>query len=220
MRKFNALIVVAVLLTIVMVVASCGTGGGRSSIKGVGYGAGYLAAFDTADTGLILLGSDGLTPATGGFFTGSSGDGLGILDTGTGAAVFIFYDTYVVGPGNVNRPGSFDLEFTKLPASVANSDSGLGGNVKIGGMTVRTIPVGDFYFDNDANLGNGFGGFINVTIPVGVALANGTAVGIYSWNGSSWSFEVASAVNNGLVTFGADETGMFAVTIPFTSPPF
>lgn len=216
MRKFNALIVVAVLMAIAVVIASCGTGGGRSTVKGIGYGAGYLAKFDTCDTGLILLGSDALTPPTGGYFSGHSGVGLGITDTGTGAAVFLFNNTYVIGPGTSNRPASFDLQFTKLPADVANSDSGLGVKTKIGGMTVNTIPVGDFYFDTDANLGNGFGGFINVTIPIGVALATGTPVDIYYWNGSTWlpyPYNPVSAVNNGLVTFPANSTGMFAVCV-------
>ena len=196
--------VLAIALVSALFIASCHGGGGRTLWE-TNPQAGLLPAVQFAFTGAFDLTIDAATPPMGGYYPATA-QSIGIRDDDTGASVIMLPDTYVsvdgAAPTWVNL-GVGPLD--KTPANTARA-----GLEKIGGAKILA----------ETSLGSDkvwFSRNLVAQLPVVGGIADGSAVYVYSWNGSDWtSFATASQVGGfnvfgSLVTIDIDEPGNYAV---------
>lgn len=225
MRKYLGLMAVAMLVIVVLALASCGGSGSRRIIASPTPGDFYLPLVGGADTGEWGLVYNETTLRFGWF---NSADDIGAFDETSGGGMAIPGGCYITnGPDSLDtdadgNPDFFYVGMRQLASYAANTDVFSGGSVadpgKIGGA---------WYFPDELVVDP----YIVLFIPISQNLANGTGVAIYRWVATNqtmadqtagyWSFVGMGSVDNDPLSLGrkvvvfnwSGSLGMFAAVV-------
>lgn len=191
------LVFVSLMLAVTLIVSSCGGSGGRFIFSD-----NWLPLVQYAVTGRIDLAVD--NAGFGGWYNGA--ESIGVEDESTGAGAIMYPNTYVTTGGMA--PTWVNFGVAQLDSVPANA--GVSGFTKVGGCKVvveTSLGLANTIFSRN----------LTVMLPLGVSLADGTAVTVFFWNGSSWqNLSTVSQSGNafasgGVVNIGVNRGGNFLV---------